>query len=455
MSAIEATKKAIQEIKQINKDYNYFNAISEDLAMKQAEALSKSQKKGRLAGVFVSVKDCLCVKDVESTAGSRILKGYKPVFNATAVQRCIDEGAIIVGKTAQDAFGFGSFSVNVGLDMKIPENPHDKERTCGGSSGGAAGITQKISVPHIAIGESTGGSIVCPASFCGVVGLCPTYGLVSRYGLMDYANSLDKIGPIAKTVDEAALLLDVMADFDDKESTSVGKKDFISEMKKNKRLRIAIIEENFGKGTDDEVKKIVLAALDKAGIKYDRIKLPLANKYSVAAYYLVSMSETSTNLAKYCGIRYGKHEKLEGNFNEYFTKVRSMHFAKEAKRRIMLGTFARMSGFRDAYYLQALKVRTRIIDEYKKAFRKYDVLVSPTMPFIAPKFSEIEKLTPLQNYMADIMTAGPNFAGLPHMTVNAGFSKKENMPIGIMFIADHFEEGKLLNIGKKVEAKLK
>ncbi|PIN86605.1 Asp-tRNA(Asn)/Glu-tRNA(Gln) amidotransferase GatCAB subunit A [Candidatus Woesearchaeota archaeon CG10_big_fil_rev_8_21_14_0_10_44_13] len=451
---VESTEEALQEAKEINEEYNYLNVISENLALGQARAISKNPNKGRLSGIFVSVKDCLVVKDVESTAGSRILKGYKPVFNATAVQRCIDEGAIIIGKTSQDEFGFGSFSVNVGVDCKIPLNPYDTERACGGSSGGAGGFTRKFSKRHIALGESTGGSIVCPASFCGIVGLCPTYGLVSRYGLMDYANSLDKIGPMAKNVDDAALLLDVISGFDEKDSTSVGKKDFMSGMKKDSKLKVAIIEENFGKGTDEEVKQAVISALDKAGIKYDKVKLPLTAKYGIATYYLISMSEASTNLAKYCGMRYGKHEKLDGNFNEYFTKVRGMHFGKEAKRRIMLGTFARMSGFRDAYYMQAMKVRTRIIEEYKNLFRKYDILVSPTMPFIAPKFSEIQKLTPLQNYMADIMTAGPNLAGLPHMSINAGFSKKEKMPIGIMFIADHFEEGKMLNIGKKVEGSL-
>ncbi len=341
--------------------------------------------------------------------------------------------------------------------MKIPLNPFDKKRVCGGSSGGAGGITQKASFPHIAIGESTGGSIVSPASFCGIVGLCPTYGRVSRYGLMDYANSLDKIGPMAKSVSDAALMLKSIAGFDEKESTSVNSDidDYSSEIGKiAKDMKIGVIKESFGEGVDSEVSEAVKGAvkgLEELGVNNGEVSLPLTMKYGVEAYYLLSMAEASTNLAKFCGMRYGKEEKMEGSFNEYFTKVRSQYFSKEAKRRIIIGTFARMAGFRDAYYIKAMKARTKIIEEYKKAFKKYDVLVSPTMPFIAPKFSEIEKMTPLQNYMADILTAGPNIAGLPHISVPCGI--KDGMPIGVMFIANHFEEKKLARIASAYELK--
>ena len=208
-------KKIIGETKKINKEYHYFNTINNE---------PKAEGKGKLSNIVVSVKDCICVKDLESRAGSKILEGYKPVFDATVIEKIKKQGAIIIGKTAQDAFGFGSFSTNVGKDMEIPLNPFDKERACGGSSGGAAGFTQKASFRHIALGQSTGGSIVCPASFCGVVGLCPTYGRVSRYGLMDYANSLDKIGPIAKKVEDIALMLEIIAGFDEKESTTLNEK---------------------------------------------------------------------------------------------------------------------------------------------------------------------------------------------------------------------------------------
>jgi len=454
IDVVEHTKKVIEECKKLNKEYHYFNIISEDLALEQAKQIKK-EPRGKLAGLPVSVKDCICVRDVESRAGSKILSGYKPVFNATVIEKLKKEGAIIIGKTAQDEFGFGSFSVNVGLGMKVPLNPFDKKRSCGGSSGGSAGITQKASFPHIAIAESTGGSIECPASFCGVIGFCLTYGRVSRYGLIDYANSLDKIGPMGKTIEEVALMVNVIAGYDKNDSTSINKptEDYNSFLNKPiKGLKIGLIKESLGKGVDETVKDRVMEnakKLEEKGAKTEEISLPLTFKHALPSYYIIALSEASTNLAKYSGMRYGAHEKLEGNFNEYFSKVRSSNLTKEAKRRIIIGTFARMAGFRDAYYIKAAKVRTRIIQEYKKAFKKYDCLVSPTMPVVAPKFKDIEKLTPLQNYMMDIMTVGPNLAGLPHMSINIGL--KDNMPIGMMLITDHLEEGKLLQIASNME----
>jgi aspartyl-tRNA(Asn)/glutamyl-tRNA(Gln) amidotransferase subunit A len=456
IDVVEHTHKVIDECRKINKEYNYFNTISEDLAIESAKAVKKNPK-GKLAGLPVSVKDCICVKGVESRAGSAILTGYKPVFDATVIEKAKKEGAIIIGKTSQDEFGFGGFAVNVGVGMKIPLNPLDKKRACGGSSGGAAGITQKISFPHIALAESTGGSIANPASFCGVAGVCPTYGRVSRYGLMDYANSLDKIGAMGKTVEDAALMMQVISGFDGKESTSINEPvdnyfDYIGKIVKN--MKIGIIKESVGKGTDPEIANSVSKAVkgfEELGVKNEEISLPLTMKYGVEAYYLLAMSETSTNLAKFCGMRYGKHEKLEGGFNEYFSKVRSRNFSEEAKRRIIIGTFARMAGFRDAYYIKAAKVRTKIIEEYKKAFKKVDVLISPTMPIVAPKFSEIEKLTPLQSYMMDIMTAGPNLAGFPHITVPCGI--KDGMPAGLMIVGNHLMERKILQLAAAYEQK--
>jgi len=439
-------KKVIQECKKINKEYNYFNTISEDV---------KVDGSGRLKDVVVSVKDCICVKDVESRAGSKILEGYNPLFDATVISKVKKEGGVVIGKTAQDAFGFGSFAVNVGKDMEIPLNPFDKDRCCGGSSGGAAGFTQKAPFRHIALSESTGGSIVCPASFCGVIGLCPTYGRVSRYGLMDYANSLDKIGPMAKSMEDIALMMEVIAGFDSNESTSLDEPvpKYTEFVKKDiKGMKIGIVKESFGNGVDDEVKekvKLGIDKLEKLGAKVEEVSLPLTWKYSVPTYYLLAMCEASTNLAKFCGMRYGASEPIKGSFNDYFSKVRSDYFNDESKRRIIIGTFARMAGHRDAYYIKAAKVRTKIIDEYKEVFKKFDLLVSPTMPFVAPKFKEIEKLSPLQNYMADILTAGPNLAGLPHVSVPVGFDKN-NMPIGLMLIGDHLAEEKLIQVGAKL-----
>jgi len=442
ISVIKTIREILKEAKDINKDYHYFNTFSEDLALGQAEKVEKNPK-GKLAGLPVSVKDCICVEGVESTAGSYILKGYKPIFNATIIDKLTREGAIIIGKTSQDEFGFGSFSTNVSINRQPPKNPHDKERVTGGSSGGSAGFTAITKHPHVSIAESTGGSIACPASFCGVAGLTPTYGLVSRSGLIDYANSLDKIGVMAKSSKDTKLILDVIKGNDTKDSTSL-KQDI---NKDSSVKKIALIKESLN--VDKEVRELIIEKLEGKKIKYDLISLPLAEKYSLAAYYIIATSEASTNLAKYSGIRYGIQEELTGNFDDYFSKIRSHAFNKESKRRIILGTFARMSGFRDAYYLKAMKARTLIIEEYKKAFSKYDLLLSPAMPIIAPKFTETQKLTPMQNYMMDVLTVGPNLAGLPHLSINIG--KAKAMPVGLQIIANHLNENKLFTLGEKIE----
>ena len=454
---VEHTQKIIDDCKKINKEYNYFNTISDELALTQAREIKKQLKdknfkNKNLLGVPISVKDNICIKGVETTAGSKILKGYKPLFDAFVIQKVKEEGAIIIGKTSQDEFGFGGFSTNSGFG--IPKNSFDTERTCGGSSGGAAGLTQKLD-NHIAIAESTGGSIVEPASFCGVYGLCPTYGRVSRYGLIDFANSLDKIGPIGKSIEDVALLMGVISGHDSNDSTSLNiKNDYYEDYLKKpvNGMKIGIIKEAFAEGVQKEVEKKVYSGIEElkeAGAKTQEISLGLPIKYGIATYYMIATSEASTNLSKFCGMRYGATEKLEGNFNEYFTKVRSKNFGDEAKRRIIMGTFARMAGFRDAFYIKAMKVRTLMINEYKKAFKKFDVLVSPTVPILPPKFSEIEKLTPLQHYLADIMTVSPNVAGLPHLNVPVGFEK--NLPVGMLLIADHLQEGKLIQMGSAIE----
>ncbi|MBI4149222.1 Asp-tRNA(Asn)/Glu-tRNA(Gln) amidotransferase subunit GatA [Candidatus Woesearchaeota archaeon] len=451
---VEHTEKVIAELHKLNEEYHYFTALTPELARQQAKQLARNPH-GMLAGIPVSVKDNICVKGVESRAGSRILSGYKPVFHATAVERVIREGGIIVGKTSQDEFGFGGFSTNTGLGFAAPLNPFDKERSCGGSSGGAAGITQKSAFPHLALAESTGGSIVNPASFCGVPALCPTYGLVSRYGLIDYASSLDKIGPMAKQVADIAYALEAIAGFDKNESTSANRQleryhEYLS--LNIKGMKIGIIQESLQEGMEQAVKDRFMDAvvlLESNGAKVKRVSLPTTMKYGLAVYYLLATSEASTNLAKYCGIRYGKGEDLQGNFNEYFSAVRSRHLGFEAKRRILLGTFARMSGFRDAYYLKAAQVRTKIIQEYQKHFKQVDILISPTVPILPPRFADIEKLSLLQNYMIDILTVGPNLAGLPHLSIPVGF--KDKLPIGMMLIGNHFAEGKLIQVGSALQ----
>jgi len=445
----ELIKQAIEEAKALNGEYNYFNAICE-------KPLEEDIKKGKLSGYVVSVKDAINVKDVESTAGSSILEGYKPVFDATAVEKVKNEGGIIIGKASQDAFGFGTFNVNVGVRKKVPVNPFDKERSCGGSSGGCCAITQKSELKHISLAESTGGSIVCPASFCGVVGLCPTYGRISRSGLMDYANSLDKIGPVGKNVKDVALLLEVISGFDDKESTSadVDADEYTKFVGKDvKGMKVGVIKEGFGEGVNEQVIEKVnekIEQLKQKGVDVEEVSLPLGAKYALPVYYILAMCEASTNLARYCGMRYGVNEDgSKQSFNDYFTKVRSENLNEESKRRIIIGTFARMAGFRDAYYIKAAQIRTLIIEEYKKLFKKYDALICPTMPVVAPKFDDIKKMTPLENYMMDILTVGPNLAGLPHISVPSGMIK--GMPSGTMLIGDHFEEKKIIQIASAIE----
>ncbi|MEM3154037.1 MAG: amidase family protein [Candidatus Woesearchaeota archaeon] len=446
------TEKALEEAEKINKEYRYISSFADaaERAKELQEQVKKGTAHGRLFGVLISVKDNICVKNIESTASSAILKTYKPVFNATAVEKCLREGAIILGKTVQDEFGFGGFSTNVGKGYEKPLNPIDRKRATGGSSGGAAGLTKKATFPHLALAESTGGSIADPAAFCGVVGICPTYGRVSRYGLIDYANSLDKIGTMALTVDDAALLLEIISGKDAHDSTSaelpVPALDTPGAIN---GLKIGIVKEAFAEGIDNKVRKNVLEAiyqLEQKGARRIEISLPISMKYGLAAYYTLAMTEASTNLAKYCGIRYGASEQLTGTYNEYFSRVRTNNFGEEAKRRLLLGTFARMAGYRDAFYKKAAQIRTKILQEYAAAFKQVDVLITPTMPITAPTFEEIKKLTPLQNYAMDILTVSPNLAGLPHISIPCGESN--GLPVGMMITGPHFAEQKIIQVAK-------
>ncbi|MBW6462208.1 MAG: Asp-tRNA(Asn)/Glu-tRNA(Gln) amidotransferase subunit GatA [DPANN group archaeon] len=440
--------KFFEETENIQKKYNYFVTISKKDAEKE---IDKLDRKTRLSGLPVSVKDNICTKGIKSTAGSKILKNYIPPFDATAISRGKQNGSIIIGKTVQDEFGFGTFSTYSAYG--IPKNPIDTTRSCGGSSGGAGGFTKTINMPHIAIGESTGGSISCPAAFCGVVGLTPTYGRVSRYGLIDYANSLDKIGPISKTVKDSALMLSLIAGKDPLDQTSIQEDtyDFTKYTGKDiKGMKIGIPNEYFNNIDKDVEKKVrnAISQLEELGAKTLDITLP-TTEYAIPAYYIIATVEASTNLAKYCGMRYGAQDEIKGHFTEYFSTTRGKYLGDEAKRRVILGTYARMAGYRDQYYLKALKVRTKIIEDFKKAFNKVDVLATPTMPMIAPKFSEIEKLTPVETYAMDILTVGPNLAGIPMISVPCGTSKE--MPVGLHLLGNHKEEGKIIQIADAFE----
>jgi aspartyl-tRNA(Asn)/glutamyl-tRNA(Gln) amidotransferase subunit A len=437
--------KIIEKSKKIQEKYSPFTVIDENPDVGRL-------KDGKLFGLPVPVKDAICVKGLQSAAGSKILKGYIPPFDSTAVKNFRDEGAFPLGKLNQDEFGFGTFSIFSGYT--IPKNPHDPDRSCGGSSGGSGCIVAAADFPVIALGESTGGSITAPAAFTGTVGLTPTYGRVSRWGLISYSNSMDKIGPLSKSVYDSALLFSVIAGHEPLDSTSqkIPKDDFTKYLGVDvKGLKVGVPKEYFGEGVDERIIKLVwdkIKKLEDLGAMYEEISLPLT-KYALPAYYILGTSEASTNLAKLCGMRYGLQKEPEGNFEEYFSKVRKEGFTEEAKRRIMLGTYARMAGFRDAYYLKAMKVRTKIIQEFKGAFKKFDVLAAPSMPVIAPRFSEIMDMSPIENFMMDILTIAPNMAGIPMISVPAGLV--DNMPAGLHLMADHFKEGKLFQFSSAVE----
>ncbi len=438
VSVKETLHKAMESSKEFQKKYHPFITINKN-------ASAKGLKKGKLFGLPVSIKDNICTKDLRTTAGSKILHKYVPPFDSFVAQRVKEEGGIIIGKTSMDEFGHGTFSVNCAYD--VPKNPIDIERSCGGSSGGAGCLTAVADFPQIAIGESTGGSISCPAAFTGTVGITPTYGLVSRYGLISYANSLDKIGTIGKNVFDASLMLTVIAGHDERDSTSIKKpkEDYTKYLTDNvKRMKIGVPKEYFAEGIDDKVKDVVwdgIKKLEDLGATYSKCSLPHTDAV-VSTYYIIAVGETSTNLAKFCGLRYGLEGEIKGGFNEYFSDIRTKGFGDETKRRIILGTYTRMAGYRSQYYMKAMQVRTLIIQDFKRAFKKFDVLISPTMPILPPKFSEIEKLEPVQVYMLDILTLPPNTAGVPMISVPCGSVK--GLPVGMHILADHLQEKKML-----------
>lgn len=436
----------------------FYDELYEELdKLDKLELLRKRKKEipkreGKLKGLPFSLKDCICAKGEKTYSGSKILQGYKPLFDSTVVKKIKENSGGLIGKTHQDEFGFGTFSTNCAY--ATPKNPWDTERSCGGSSGGAGGLTAALDLPHIAIGESTGGSISNPASFCGVVGLTPTYGLVSRHGLISYGNSLDKIGTLSRSVYGAALGLDVITGKDVKDQTTVAAEgNYLEALDKPlDGLKIGVPKEYFN-NTNAEVEKVVrdsIQELEDMGITIVDISLPMT-EYALPAYFIIACAEASTNLAKFCGLRYGLQEDIAGDFNQYFSKIRTKGFSQEAKRRVMTGTFTRMAGFRDKYYMKALKIRRKVIEDFKQSFKKVDAMAIPTMPIVAPKFKDIDKLTPADIYYLDILSVPANFAGIPHISMNCGF--KDGMPVGLEFLGNHFEEQKILNIAQKFEEK--
>src|SRR5450631_4024001 len=427
-----------------------FLTLCEERALTQAGRIDKLAAEGKplppLAGVPVAIKDVMVTSGVRTTAGSKILDNFIPPYDCTAVARLEAAGAVILGKLNCDEFAMGSSNENSAYGAV--RNPRDKSRVPGGSSGGsAAAVAAEMAVATL--GSDTGGSIRQPASFCGGVGLKPTYGRVSRYGLIAFASSLDHIGPFAKTVKEVALVLRTIAGRDPMDSTSaeVPVPDYVAELEKPvKGLRIGVAKEYFGSGLDPEVRAAVEAAIQKlaaSGCEIVPVSLP-HTEYAIPAYYIVATAEASSNLARFDGVRYGYRAGDARTLSEMYRRTRDQGFGTEVKRRIMLGTYALSAGYYDAYYLKAQRVRTLLTRDFEEAFKKVDAIVAPTSPTAAFKLGE-KVDDPLAMYLADIYTVTANIAGIPGISIPCG-QTKEKLPIGMQIFGKHFDEATILRV---------
>ena len=419
------------------------------------EKIDNGEIKNRLAGIPIGIKDNMCTKGIKTTCSSKMLENFVSPYDATVIEKLNEENLIDLGKLNMDEFAMGGSTEH--SYFKKTRNPWDLERVPGGSSGGSAAAVAAGMVPW-ALGSDTGGSIRQPASFCGVVGLKPTYGLVSRYGLVAFASSLDQIGPITKDVKDSAILLNIIAGHDKKDTTSVDipKKDYVKALKNDvKGLKIGVPKEFLAEGTNKEVKEKIEEAIkiyEDLGATVEEISLDVA-KYSLATYYIIACAEASSNLGRFDGIRYGYRAKNYKDLNELFKKSRSEGFGDEVKRRIILGTYVLSSGYYDAYYKKAQKVRTLVMNEFDKAFEKYDVILTPTSPTVAFKIGE-KTSDPLQMYLSDICTVSVNIAGLPGISIPCGVDSN-NMPIGMQLIGNKFQEETILNAAYTFEQKFK
>ncbi len=449
-SALELTKLFLNKIKKEDKKISSFITVTNDLALSQAKEVDKLISAGKkisiLAGVPLAVKDNILVKGIKTTCASKILENYVAPYNATCIKKLKELGAVILGKTNLDEFAMGSSTEHSAFFPT--KNPHDLFRVPGGSSGGSAAAVA-ADLCCYALGSDTGGSIRQPASFCGVNGLKPTYGAVSRYGLIAFASSLDQIGPITKTAEDAQIIFNAISGKDQLDSTSVELPKLQTTNYKPQTIKIGIPKEYFIKGMDLEVEKIVRQAIEKIekmGAKIEKISLP-HTEYALPVYYIIMPSEASANLARYDGIKYGLSKSGKDLLGVYL-KSRAQGFGDEVKRRIMLGTYALSAGYYDAYYLKAQKVRTLIKRDFDQAFKKVDAIFTPTSPFTAFKLGEKIK-DPLSMYLSDIFTASVNLVGLPAVSVPIGFKGK--LPVGLQIIGKPFEENKILEISKMYE----
>jgi len=444
VSAGELLSSVLGRIESVNGEINAFVTVTSDEARKAVDELSSTGHKGKLSGVPMALKDNICTKDIRTTCSSRILENFIPPYQSTVAGKLADEGYILVGKTNLDEFAMGSSTENSAFG--ITRNPWSKDRVPGGSSGGSAAAVASDQC-IAALGSDTGGSIRQPASFCGVVGLKPTYGRVSRYGLVAFASSLDQIGPITKDVRDAAILLNIISGHDvcDSTSTNVDVPDFVSGLGKDlKGLKAGVPREYFIEGMDKEVETAVRGAIkhmESLGAEIIEVSLP-HTEYAVAAYYLLATSEASSNLARYDGVKYGL--RVNGvDLIDTYKKTRSQGFGAEVKRRIMLGTFALSSGYYEAYYRKAQQVRTLIKQDFEKAFSEVDCIVTPTSPTAAFRIGE-KVSDPLQMYLTDIFTLSINMSGVPAISVPCGFTS-DGLPIGVQIIGKHFDEATVLS----------
>ncbi len=427
---------------------NAFITLAKENALSRAKEIDSEGYEGPLSGIPVAIKDNISTKGILTTCASKILTGYVPPYDAHVIERLKDAGAVIIGKTNMDEFAMGTSTETSFYGPT--KNPWDMSRVPGGSSGGSAAAVAGGEAP-LALGSDTGGSVRCPASFCGVVGLKPTYGAVSRFGLIAYANSLDQIGPFATSVRDIAVLFDVIAGHDPRDSTSVKTEtNYSSALENNvKGLKIGVPEEYFGEGTEEKVEKVVRDAihtLEDQGANWKEVRMP-NTKYALAAYYIIAMSEASSNLARFDGMRYGLRTE-DSDWHTTFSQVRAEGFGEEVKRRILLGTYALSAGYHDKYYLKALKIRTLIKQDFERAFKDVDVLITPTMPY--PAFRLGEKIDdPLSLYLADVDTVPINLAGVPSISVPCGFSG--GLPIGMQIIGKHFDEATILRTAHTFE----
>ena len=451
ISVREALDAVFAQIDQTEDRYHAYVTLDKEGAYKQADAvqekIDKGELTGALAGVPVAIKDNMCTKGLLTTCSSKILENYIPTYTASAVQNLTDAGCVIIGKTNMDEFAMGSTTET--SYYGVTRNPHNPDHVPGGSSGGSAAAVA-LNECFFALGSDSGGSIRQPSAFCGITGMKPTYGTVSRYGLIAYGSSLDQIGPMTKNVTDCAAVLEIIASYDKKDSTSMKREeyDFTSALVRDvKGLRIGLPKDYFGDGLDSEVKAAIFKAAEtfkRMGAIVEEFDLGLV-QYAIPAYYIIASAEASSNLERFDGVKYGYRTKEYGDLHSMYKKTRSEGFGSEVKRRIMLGSFVLSSGYYDAYYLKALKTKALIKQEFDKAFEKYDIILAPAAPTTAPLLGSSLQ-DPIKMYLSDIYTISANLAGIPGLSIPCG-KDKMGLPIGMQLLGGCFQEKTLLRAG--------